>query len=605
LLLVLIGMVGTFFLSLRLATVAWAGLVGVLLVVQGWEPLHRPAAKACWAAGVAVLVAGAWAAAYQPLAGAGAAILPVALFTAGALGCAGGLALASRPDARPATAERLIEVPGISLLIVGVYLLVVGLVARFVVDGVGGETALAVAPPVLALGVVLASSQAWRPSERVLWAGLTLAAVLGAEALFLDRYRVGGGVALLVVLTVWAALLGRGRPLHRRAGAVAAVLLPALSVAALAYRPAAAVGAVGLCLCLTLVVLAVLRRVYVHGRSGRSRRIAVALVLVAAVGIPAGGLAVLAAQIRGGPAYAKRYGTPVAVDVLGRCTLRNLRGGSSLNGVSCRSARWSAGGQPVFGSFHGTVDEFDPTEARPGAVDAFAIGDRAYTEGQVAFEQFTILGRAIPVWLLLGFPVALAAWLPLELTRPRRPAVPTRPAAAPAPGPTGWTWSHRSVRLSDVVSDALRLAGSERRDGEPVTTGLALAALMRMDVRADWQRIWLNTGDPAATGLAEAPDPPVGDPATASLEHWQGIPISGRLARALALLERLCAAYSLAPAGSGAAMLALVADRDNGATEALVGLGGVSHARLLRLVQRDILRLNLSGLSSVIPAATE
>jgi hypothetical protein len=119
-------------------------------------------------------------------------------------------------------------------------------------------------------------------------------------------------------------------------------------------------------------------------------------------------------------------------------------------------------------------------------------------------------------------------------------------------------------------------------------------------VRADWQRIWLYTGDPATTRLADAPDPPGGPPA-----DWQGIPVSGRLARALALLDRLCAEYLLGPAGSGATMLAPVADRANGATEALLRRQGLTHARLLRLVQTDILQLNLPGLSALIPAATE
>jgi hypothetical protein len=155
------------------------------------------------------------------------------------------------------------------------------------------------------------------------------------------------------------------------------------------------------------------------------------------------------------------------------------------------------------------------------------------------------------------------------------------------------------VQLSEVVVDAMRMAARERPD-QPLTTGQLLAALMRIDVRAEWQRIWLCTGDLASTRLADAVDPPDGPPT-----DWQGIPISGRLARALALLARLCSEYLLGPASSGATMLALVADRGNGATEALLRRGGVTHARLLRLVQTDILNLNLPGLGAVIPAATE
>jgi hypothetical protein len=104
------------------------------------------------------------------------------------------------------------------------------------------------------------------------------------------------------------------------------------------------------------------------------------------------------------------------------------------------------------------------------------------------------------------------------------------------------------VPLDEVVVDALRLAAREPGDGRPVTTGRLLATLARMDVRADWHRVWLHTGDPVPVGLADEPDPPLGGPPA----HWHGIPISDRVARALALLERLCATYSLAPAGSGA-----------------------------------------------------
>jgi len=61
----------------------------------------------------------------------------------------------------------------------------------------------------------------------------------------------------------------------------------------------------------------------------------------------------------------------------------------------------------------------------------------------------------------------------------------------------------------------------------------------------------------------------------------------------------------LSPAGRGATMLALVADRNNGATQALLRSGELPHARLLRLVQTEVLKLAVSHLDTVIPAATE
>jgi hypothetical protein len=221
---------------------------------------------------------------------------------------------------------------------------------------------------------------------------------------------------------------------------------------------------------------------------------------------------------------------------------------------------------------------------------ATAWGAGVAAAGVVPLAQAGPLGRR-----LRSARAAAAAELERERVVERR-ARAERAAQAEAAAVRG---SHRTVPLSEVVVDAIRMAATERPD-QPLTTGRVLAALMRMDVRADWQRIWLYTGDPATTQLADVPDPPDGPPA-----DWHDIPISGRLARALALLDRLCADYLLGPAGSGATMLALVAERGNGATGALLRRQGLTHARLLRLVQNDILELDLLGLSALIPAATE
>jgi hypothetical protein len=224
----------------------------------------------------------------------------------------------------------------------------------------------------------------------------------------------------------------------------------------------------------------------------------------------------------------------------------------------------------------------------------------------VAIGSLEQRGQAVP-W---GTRIAAAGLLPLAAGVPlalrlhranRRTAImPTSPATAPmAGGAPIEFYAHRLVRLADVVQDAIRLAHREGPTDQPLTTGRLLAALRRADMRTDWQRIWLYTGDPDRIGLADEPDPPVGDPAT----HWNGIPLSDRLARALGLLDRLSSAYQWERCGSGATMLALVADAGNGATRALLRGGGVTHSGLLRLVQSDLIKTTLAGLRAYIPAA--
>lgn len=173
--------------------------------------------------------------------------------------------------------------------------------------------------------------------------------------------------------------------------------------------------------------------------------------------------------------------------------------------------------------------------------------------------------------------------------------------------------------FSEAVMSALRLAAAERAPGFPVATGRVLAALSRVDLASDWQRIWLHSGDPVLTSLADAPDDPLhpvpSDPsgnyvpaswadevrALGSLPKWEGVPITERLSAALELLGRICTAYRLLPAPSGALALALLADPGNGAAGALLCGGMITHAQLLDLVQADLLDTHLEGVESLLP----
>jgi hypothetical protein len=164
-------------------------------------------------------------------------------------------------------------------------------------------------------------------------------------------------------------------------------------------------------------------------------------------------------------------------------------------------------------------------------------------------------------------------------------------------------WWNREGALSSVVSDAMALAARQRPPTESLTTGRVLAALMNIDVYADWQRIWLVTGDPQRIGLASAPDP--ADPPMAGpvAPTWRDVPLSGRLAEALWVAGRVRDSYGFGAASSGVIMLGLVAHRGNGATEALLAGRAVTHAQLLRHVQTDIIKITLPGLDRIIPGA--
>ena len=160
--------------------------------------------------------------------------------------------------------------------------------------------------------------------------------------------------------------------------------------------------------------------------------------------------------------------------------------------------------------------------------------------------------------------------------------------------------------LSEVNAATMRLAATERPVSYPLTTGRVLSALIRLDVANDWQRIWLHTGDPMFFGLADAPDEPLSlgavglEPVGRKPERWESVPLSDSLAKALSLLSRICDAYRLVPAPSGALALALLADPSNGATRVLLRSGAVTHAKLFELVQSELLGTMLEGVGDLI-----
>jgi hypothetical protein len=152
--------------------------------------------------------------------------------------------------------------------------------------------------------------------------------------------------------------------------------------------------------------------------------------------------------------------------------------------------------------------------------------------------------------------------------------------------------------LSPAGQTAVREAARRVPAGSPITTGVVLTLLSILDGDGAWSRIWLHTGDPEALRAIQVPD----DTPSASL-RWEGMLISGALAKALTTLESLGSQYDLDPAPPGLLLLALVHDPASGAAQALIGEGRVAHERVLELVQQEALGLTLEGLDAAADLA--
>lgn len=148
------------------------------------------------------------------------------------------------------------------------------------------------------------------------------------------------------------------------------------------------------------------------------------------------------------------------------------------------------------------------------------------------------------------------------------------------------------LALSHTVVAALRRAVAGRAEGQPLQTGSVLAALAREDFAGDWQRLWLEIGEPEAIGLATAKDTDAVEPDI----HWEGAPFSAELASAARVLWLLAEKYELVPVPAGAMTLALLINPAAGATKTLLAGGKRTHAELLAQVQDDILDVELEGL---------
>jgi hypothetical protein len=149
-------------------------------------------------------------------------------------------------------------------------------------------------------------------------------------------------------------------------------------------------------------------------------------------------------------------------------------------------------------------------------------------------------------------------------------------------------------RLSEAATAAMRLAAGRRPDGWPLTTAAVFAALPEVDHEAAWERLWLQTGDPRALRLPDAPDG-----GALSAARWAGAPATRDLAVALSLAEEMREAYGFPVVTPGLMAVALVADPAFGAARVLTG-SGLTHEALLDLVQSEIFGSTLENLPGLV-----
>lgn len=161
-----------------------------------------------------------------------------------------------------------------------------------------------------------------------------------------------------------------------------------------------------------------------------------------------------------------------------------------------------------------------------------------------------------------------------------------------------------TLRLSEAAKAALALASSEVSAGEPLQTAGVLSALARVDVRGDWERLWLLTG---AWGFLDAArsyrDPPTTE--SRPTAHHRGFPLSPATELALRRLTAMASAFDTEPASAGALALVLVADPDSGAARGLLAPGEITHDGLLELVQSELLDVRLDGFDDFLADTRE
>jgi hypothetical protein len=141
-------------------------------------------------------------------------------------------------------------------------------------------------------------------------------------------------------------------------------------------------------------------------------------------------------------------------------------------------------------------------------------------------------------------------------------------------------------RRSDFTLKALAAldASAERRcPDRPVDTVTVFRALVMMDAGAEWDRIWLEFGEPDWSDAGH-----YRDPLPRSIDQWRGEPLTGTCARAIRAAVVLADRSGILPVSPGVLALCLIGEFRAAATCSLLAHSAADHSVLLELVQETL-----------------
>lgn len=153
---------------------------------------------------------------------------------------------------------------------------------------------------------------------------------------------------------------------------------------------------------------------------------------------------------------------------------------------------------------------------------------------------------------------------------------------------------YRSSFTAKALS-ALDQAAAGSGSGRAIDTLDVLLALTVSDAAAIWNRIWLEFGElnQSAAGRHADPRPEAGD-------VWNGKPVTGTCSMAVHAARALADEYDMTPVPPGVLALCMVSEPATAASHALGATSPHAHARLLELVQEDLIGSSWPDVTSVL-----